>query len=136
MRAGAAFIALLLLAPFAAAQETPAPDYSRDTLLRLFANAGEDEDFDARGVRYRLGSVSFRALGTSWRFNYLPVMVPFSGSGPGFNGAITNTLPDPFMLTNTGIATSPRAWRTQRERNAELRRIERTERARIKVDVK
>ena len=134
MRAKAAFLTFLLLAVPLAAQEDD-PDYSRDTLLRLFAEAGDEYEDDGRGVRYRFGSVEFRALGTSWRFNYLPIMVPFSGSGPGFNGEITNTLPNPFMLTNTQIATSPRAWRTQRQRNAELRRIERTERARIKVDV-
>lgn len=135
MRASAAFIALLLFGVPALGQADE-PDYSRDTLLRLFADAGNEyDDDDLRGVRYRLGSVEFRALGTSWRFNYLPIMVPFSGTGPGFNGEITNTLPDPFMLTNTPIATAPRAWRTQRQRNAELRRIERTERARIQIDV-
>lgn len=133
MRPSAALVALLLLATPALAQDDDRRDYSRDTLLRLFADAG-DEYEDDRAVRYRFGTVEFRALGTSWRLNYLPIMIPFSGSGPGFNGEITNTLPDPFMLTNTPIATSPRAWRTQRERNAEMRRIERTERARIEID--
>lgn len=138
MKAGAVLTALLLLlAPSALAQdESATPDYSRDTLLRLFADAGNDiDDADMRAIRYRLGSVEFRALGTSWRFNYLPIMIPFSGTGAGFNGEITNTLPDPFMLTNTQIATSPRAWRTQRQKNAELRRIERTERERMRVVV-
>ena len=138
MKAGAALIALLLLALPALAQEDPTdPDYSRDTLLRLFADAGNDiDDADMRAIRYRLGSVEFTALGTSWRFNYLPIMVPFSGTGAGFNGQNTNTLPDPFMLTNTQIATSPRAWRTQRQKNEELRRIERTERSRMRIEVK
>ena len=138
MRASATLVALLLLlAVPATAQEEADPDYSRDTLLRLFADAGnETDDDDMRAVRYRFGSVEFRALGTSWRLNYLPIMVPFSGTGPGFNGEITNTLPDPFMLTNTQIATSPRAWRTQRQRNAELRRIDRTERDRARIEVK
>ena len=134
MRASTAFlIALLFAVPAAAQDEDERPKYSKDTLMRLFANAAQEYE-DERGVRYRLGTVEFRALGTDWRFNYLPIMVPMSGSGPGFNGEITNTFPDPFMLTNTGIATSPRAWRTTRQRNAELRRIERTERARIKVE--
>lgn len=140
MKASAALVALLLLiTPPAMAQEEDAadPDYSRDTLLRLFADAGNDvDDADMRAIRYRLGSVEFRALGTSWRFNYLPIMVPFSGTGAGFNGEITSTLPDPFMLTNTQIATSPRAWRTQRQKNSELRRIDRTERQRMRVEVR
>ena len=135
MRASAVLMTVLLLSTPALAQEENAADYSRDTLLRLFADAGDEYEDDS-DVRNRLGTVEFRALGTSWRFNYLPMMVPFSGTGPGFNGEITNTLPDPFMLTNTQIATSPRAWRTRREVNAEMRRIERTERARIQVKVK
>lgn len=138
MKASAALIALLLLfASPAVAQDTGSdPDYSRNTLLRLFAEAGNEiDDADMRAIRYRLGSVEFTALGTSWRFNYLPIMVPFSGTGAGFNGQNTSTLPDPFMLTNTQIATSPRAWRTQRQKNHELRRIDRTERERMRLEV-
>ena len=58
-----------------------------------------------------------------------PVERPLSGS----EFRTTQTLPDPFSLTRTQIATSKRAWRTQRTLNAELRRIERLERAKIRV---
>lgn len=139
MKASAALIALLLLlaSPAVAQDSDSDPDYSRDTLLRLFAEAGNDiDDADMRAIRYRLGSVEFTALGTSWRFNYLPIMVPFSGTGAGFNGQNTSTLPDPFMLTNTQLATSPRSWRTVRRKNEELRRIDRTERQRMQVEIK
>jgi hypothetical protein len=48
----------------------------------------------------------------------------------------TQEWPDPFSLTNTPIATPPRAWRTQRRIDAEMRRIEQTERAKIRVDTR
>ena len=126
MRASATILALLLLTASAAAQDTR--DYSKDTLLRLFADAAEQEGENP--IRYRRGAVEFRALGTSWRFNYLPMM-PMSGT----LGGITQELPDPFALTGTVLATPKRAWRTRREINAELRRIEAMERARVKVTV-
>jgi hypothetical protein len=130
MRAGATILALLLVTASAGAQDRNAPvrDYSKDTLLRLFAAAAEQEGENP--IRYRRGAIEFRALGTSWRFNYLPMMAM-----PGTMNGVSMELPDPFALTGTAIATPPRAWRTRREINAELRRIEKSERARIKVTI-
>lgn len=122
MRTSAMILALLLAAGGAAAQDEPRADYSRDTLMRLFIAAAPDE----RPVRYRDGAIELRALGATWRMQYLP---PLSGT----DLAAVNRWPDPFSLTGTQIATGPRAWRTRREMNAELRRIELTERAKIRV---
>jgi len=130
MRATATILALLLLAGSASAQSNAATrDYSKDTLLRLFVEAAEQESDNP--IRYRDGAVQFNALGTSWSFNYLP-MAAMHGT---LNG-VTMEPPDPFQLTGTQIATSPRSWRTRREVNAELRRIEATERAKVRVTVR
>ena len=127
MRASTAIL-VLLLATSAAAQDAQTRDYSKDTLLRLFVDAGGQEKENP--IRYRRGAIEFRALGTSWRFNYLPMM-PLHGT----IGGVTQELPDPFALTGTQIATPLRAWRTRREINSELRRIEAMERAKVKVTV-
>ena len=134
MKASATILALLLVAGSAFAQEarrTDDPDYSRNRLMRLFveANVGEDD----RRIEYRRGSVRFRALGTTWRMAYVPLMA-LSGTGFGSTD-VMQQWPDPFALTGTQIATSPRAWRTRRDLNAEMRRIERTERERARVEV-
>ena len=131
MRSSALTAALLLLAASAFAEEKPkntTPDYSRDTLQKLFIEAGDIDDHRP-AVRYHIGTVEFRALGTNWRFNYLPLMMPLSGTRAG----VTQEWPDPFALTGAQIATGPRAWRTRKTRNAEMRRIEKTERARLRV---
>jgi hypothetical protein len=129
MRASATILAILLVTGSAAAQNNAATrDYSKDTLLRLFVNAAKQESENP--IRYRNGAVEFRALGTSWRFNYLPMM-PMSGT----MGGVTQEMPDPFALTNTVIATSPRSWRTRRDTNNELKRIEKLERAKVRVTV-
>ena len=135
MRARVLILAVLLAAGSSlwgqeSGQETPAPktDYSRDTLMRLFIEA----DKDAPPIRYRRGMVEFHALGTDWHLSYLPFLVPLSGTGFGMN-ATYQSFPDPFALTHTQIATSQRAWRTRRNLKAEMRRIEKSERARLKV---
>ena len=134
MRGRAALFAALLVAATLSAQETepPKPDYSRETIMKLFMNADEDE----HPVLYRgyenFGSVQVHALGTTFHLNYLPFMVPLPGTGFGMN-ATSQSFPDPFALTHTQIATSQRAWRTRRNLKAEMRRIEKSERARIKV---
>jgi hypothetical protein len=139
MRASATILALLLLAGSALAQDAPqdAPvevrstPYSRDQLLRLFAAAAKQEGENP--VKYDRGSVRFTALGTTWRFNYLPMMA-MSGGRFGMT-AVTQEWPDAFALTNTQIATPQRSWRTRREVNSELRRIEKSERAKVRVTV-
>jgi hypothetical protein len=129
MRASATILALLLVTGAAAAQEETKPDYSKDSLMRVL-RADTKEPERNRNVQFHVGAVTFNALGTRFRFNYLPIMLPLSGTRLG----ITNEWPDPFSLTQTSIATPRRAWRTQRQVSAELKRIERTERAKIRVD--
>jgi hypothetical protein len=141
MRASAAMaLCICLFAGAASAQEqtdpaeetssTPAKraDYSRPTLMRLLA---EERPEDRPRIRYRVGSVEFNALNTRWRFAYLPIMAPLSGTRLG----ATREWPDPFSLTGTPIATPPRLWRDRRAIQKELKRIGRTS-ATIKVDAK
>ena len=106
----------------------PKPDYSRDTLMRLLVDIEAPEHQPA--VRFRLGAIEFNALGTQWRFNYLPLMMPLSGS----QARVTREWPDPFALTGTAIAVPPRIWRERRAIERELRRINRT--AKVKVEVR
>jgi hypothetical protein len=138
MKATATILALLLVAGTAMAQgrttsrttDQTSPDYSRRTLMRLFV---EDSGTDGERIVYRPGVVNFVALGTSWQFDYLPqLFMPMSGTDTG----VTQTWPDPFALTGTQIATSPRAWRTTREVSRELQRINATDRARVRVNVR
>lgn len=131
MKTRLSILALLaaLAAGSAAAQDNtttaPQPDYSQPALQRFVASIPEEPKVD-RNIHFVLGGVEFRALGTNWRLAYIPIFMPLSGSRPG-------EWPDPFELTGTQIATSPRAWRTQRRISAELRRIEKMERAKIRV---
>ena len=119
-----------LLGVPASAQEAPAkPDYSRENLQR-FAAAIPEEPKRERRIRFYWGAVEFSALGQNWRF--LPAMLPLSGSIM----RTTQEWPDPFSLTGTAIATPKRAWRTQRKIDAEMRRIEKTERAKIRVNAR
>ncbi|HEX8411552.1 MAG TPA: hypothetical protein VF883_22055 [Thermoanaerobaculia bacterium] len=123
---------VLLAATAAYAQEEPPvvqPDYSKESLQRFVANIPDPPPRRVRDVYFHIGAIEFRALGSRWRFNYLPFMMPLSGTQMG----ITQTPPDPFALTQTTIATPPRAWRTQRQVSAEMKRIEQTERAKVKV---
>ena len=132
-------ILVLLAATTLSAQEQPQndlvtptqPDYTKPGLQR-FVLTTPPEPPRERNVRFHVGAIEFGAVGTRWRFNYLPIMAPLSGTRLG----VTREWPDPFSLTGTAIATPKRAWRTQRQVNAELRRIERSERARIRVDTK
>lgn len=125
--ASATILALFLFGAAAQAQETTTQprraDYSRDTLTRLFVSSGNDD------LRFSEDAVDFRAFGTSFHVNIPRILAPLSGSVMG----VTQTWPDPFSLTNTQIATSRRAWRTQRAISAELRRIDATERAKVRV---
>jgi hypothetical protein len=127
MRKTAAILAFLLVAGVASAQERPRSDYSKNSLLRLFAEAGTDEE-DARAFRVGDGMLQYRGGNTSVGLLFRPVLA-FSGS----TLTTDRTYPDPFSLTGTQIATGPHAWHTVRETNAELRRIEETDRARIRV---
>jgi hypothetical protein len=126
MRASATILALLLVASSAAAQDEPRPDYSRDTLMRLFVAASPEE----AQRNYRDVGMTVAAFGTTFQIHALPqLMMPLSGSVM----RTSKEWPDPFSLTRTQIATSHRAWHTRRNVNRELRRINMSERARLRV---
>lgn len=132
------FIVLAFVASAAFAQEQQTeekpvenPDFSKPTLMRVLAY---DEAPDRlRRFHHTPGAIEFRALGMDWRLAYLPILMPLSGSRMG----VTNQWPDPFALAGTQIAPPPtRTWRERRAYNAELRRINRSDRKRGKVVVK
>ena len=137
----AVLVALFLAAVTPAAAQTqftpPAPriepDYSRETLLELFADLPEPEEMPAGRLDHRFGSINFRALGARFRVGYLPFFMPLSGSRPWLN---SDRWPDPFVLTGAQYATTPRSFRTRREMSSELRRIERKVRESATVTVK
>ncbi|HJQ41027.1 MAG TPA: hypothetical protein VKB93_28145 [Thermoanaerobaculia bacterium] len=116
----------------AAAQEDVPPrqiDATQETLRKFVASIPEPPPKPPRKVTFHFGSIEFRALGMRWRINYLPIATPLPGSG----FTTTHQWPDAFALTNTPIAMTPRSWHTQRQVNAEMRRIEKTERAKMTV---
>ncbi|HSP13516.1 MAG TPA: hypothetical protein VLV78_02045 [Thermoanaerobaculia bacterium] len=124
------FVIVLALAGNAAGQDSP-PDYSREKLLRLFADEPQREKVEPR-VQFGIGYVDFKALNMRWRVNYLPIMLPLYGSVPWTMNGAFGSMPDPFTMTGTEIPYTPRTWRQVRDMNAELKRIERTERAKEK----
>lgn len=133
MKASTTVLFVLLLASPMLAQETTssAPDYSKDTLLRLFAE-GEERAAGERNVTWSFGQVEFKAMGMRWKIGYLPFLVPLPGSYMDTTGW---DLPDPFLLTRTEIATTPRTFRDRRAMSAEMKRIDRlTRRATVKVE--
>lgn len=132
MKTTIAIFALFAATTLAAQETATKPDYSKPGLQRFVLSIPEAPPPRDRNVRFHVGAIEFGAIGTRWRFNYLPIMAPLSGT----RMAVTREWPDPFSLTGTAVATPKRAWRTQRQVNSELRRIERSERAKIRVDVK
>ncbi len=134
--AGAVVIVLALAVTAAAQEKTPAspPDYSREKLIQIFANEPETKPVEKR-VQFDFGFIDWRALGMRWRIGYLPFLVPLAGSEPWrYNGSM-GAFPDPFELTHTEIASPPRTWKQMRDMSAEMKRIEKTEKARAKVVV-
>ncbi|HUP44896.1 MAG TPA: hypothetical protein VM779_05225 [Thermoanaerobaculia bacterium] len=135
MRSLIFFTLAFLLAVTATAQQQQfreeRPDYSRDTLLRLFADAPEPPETEPR-FQHRFGMAELSAVGTRWRVGYLPFFLPLHGSMPWDHH---QRWPDPFVLTGTEIASPPRTWRDQRTMSSELRRIERKLRESQQVEV-
>jgi hypothetical protein len=131
------FVIVLALAGNIAAQELtnpPQPDYSRDKLIQLFADEPVIEPIPPR-VQFGVGYVDFNALKLRWRLAYVPLM-PLPGSIPWqMNGAF-GSIPSPFELTHTEFPYPRRTWKQLRDMNAELKRIERTERIKAKVVAK
>ena len=100
------------------------PDYSRQTLVKIFAP--HEIDLPPRPparVQWHLGYVDFRALGMDWRVAYLPIAAPLAGTRLNE----TATLPNAFALTNTPIANSRPLVLDEpsHEVRAEVRRIRR-----------
>ena len=128
-------LALILVAAGAFAQETapgvaPKPDFSRPSLIRIF-NVDDTPPPRPRRVTIDATGVHFTALGMRWRVPFSPMM-PLSGS----RMTTSIDMPNPFALTNTEIAQTPRTFVDRRAMSAELRRIERLDRERAKVVVK
>jgi hypothetical protein len=129
-------VAAFALATTAVAQNTaPAADYSKERLLLLVHNAELEKPKIERSVQFGFGYVDFKALGQRFRFNYLPLGIPLSGSEPWRSNDAWGSTPNPFELTGTTIPYTARTWNDRRAMNVELKRIEATERAKIKVKV-
>jgi hypothetical protein len=128
-------LALVLVAASAFAQEKPAadapkPDFSRDHLMRIF-NVDNTPPPRPRRMTFEGGAVNFRALGMRWRIPFVP-MLPLSGS----RMTTSIDMPNPFELTHTEIAQTPRTFVDRRAMSAELRRIDKLDKKRTKVVVK
>lgn len=132
-------LATLLLPLAVIAQESaPAPpsppqspDFSRPTLLRLFSGENAPRSVDPR-IEVEAGRVVVR---TKWLniLGYLPFFAPLYGSYP----TTTRQMIDPFIMTHTEYAQTPKTWAAVRAQNAEARRIQRLEKeAKIKATVK
>lgn len=131
-------VTILLLANGAVAQDDNKagnPDYTRDNLLRLFKDAADEKPRGNPNIQFGVGFVDFKALGQRWRFNYLPIMIPLQGSMPWRSNDAWDSTPNPFALTGTTIPYTARTWQDRRAMNTEMKRIEKTERAKVKVKV-
>jgi len=133
MRTTVLTLAAFLLAGALMAQQNPPqpPDYSRPTLLRILADQPEQQE---RKVEYPFGAIQIEGRSTRWLIGYLPFLMPLSGSVPTGRG-FGSDFPNPFVLTHTDYAFTPRTWRDNRAMSRELRRIESEERKRAKVKV-
>jgi hypothetical protein len=132
MKPSAATLFFLLMATPLTAEEPPVVDTSKEALQKFVAAIPEPPPPPPRNVTFHLGALEFRALGMRWRIAYMPILPPLPGTRP----TTTREWPDAFALTHTPIATTPRSFTTRRAVNAESRRIEKTERAKIKVKTK
>jgi len=135
-RLGLLFILISALAASAFAQDDDVkvpqqPDYSRNKLIQILAD-NPDQPRPQKPVNLGFGYIDFRALNMRWHIGYLPFSAPLYGSVPwAMNGAFGG-MPDPFIATNTEIPQTPRTWAQNRALSSELKRIERTERAKEK----
>ena len=114
--------------------QAPPPDYSRDALLRLIVRAEREEE--EKAIEIDAASVRFKGLGTRWKFLFLPLLAPL----PNSVRRTSSTLPNPFVEAGAEIAYRPGTWRDMRDLprdlERELRRIKKSERARIRVTVR
>ena len=127
MKASATFL-VLFLAAGAFAQQAPKPDYSKEAVQQFVMSIDVEEEQSP--VTYFPDSIRFNALGTSWSFKPFPrLMMPLSGTQMG----VTQQWPDPFSLSRTQIATTPRNWYTRRELQRELNKINKRLKATVRV---
>ena len=125
------FLVVLALAAPLLAQDAQPVDYSRNKLIQIFANEAPD-DKPKKKVDAGFGYIDLRALNTNFHIGYLPFLMPLYGSMPwAMNGAF-GSIPDPFIASGAEIPQTPRTWAQNRAFNAELKRIERTEREKAK----
>ncbi|HJQ36177.1 MAG TPA: hypothetical protein VKB93_03470 [Thermoanaerobaculia bacterium] len=131
MKTSPAILLFLTAALSLPAQESPPHiDASPERLRKFVASIPEPPPPRPHKLTFRFGAIEFRAFGTRWRISYLPGLTPLAGT----RMTTTREWPDAFALTNTAIATTPRSWHTQRQINAEMRRIEKTEMAKVRVN--
>lgn len=124
-------LAVPLLAQDDQVKQPQQVDYSKNKLIQIFAN--EPPQDKPKKVDVGFGYIDLRALNTNFHIGYLPFLMPLYGSVPwAMNGAFGG-MPDPFIASGTEIPQTPRTWAQNRAYNAELKRIERTERAKEKA---
>ena len=129
----ALLVASLLVAVTAFGQEAQKADYSPEALRHVLTASDETPPPNPSSVHFGVGSIEFRAFNMNWRIMYLPFAMPFSGSVRYSNPQ--SMWPDPFALTNTQLAETPRTWRDTREVSKERKRIEQSMRDQAKVKV-
>jgi len=117
-----AFASLLLAVNALGQTELPKPDYSPEALRQFVALSNEDHPPVPSTVHWGFGGVEFRALGMNWHIMYLPFAMPFSGSVRYSDPS--SMWPDPFALTHTELAETPRTFSDKREVSKERKRIE------------
>ena len=143
MRSAGLCCATLLLALTVVAQEAappatepappPAPDFSRDTLVKMFS---EEMTVTAKAeprVKDGFGYIDFRALGMRWHVGYLPFFAPLQGSIPWVN---QDRQPNPFLLTHTEYATTERTFVRKRDVDRELKKLEKRLKKDAQITVK
>ena len=114
---------LLLFALPVLAVDASKPDYSQDALRHILISDDEQSvATQSSRVHSGLGFVGTTAFGVDWKFYYLPMLMPFSGSVRYSNPS--SMWPDPFALTHSQFAETPRNWRDSREVSKERKRIE------------
>jgi hypothetical protein len=116
---------LLCTSPLFAADGTTA-DYSASAMRQILVSNGDDQEPPLPRPTDRfhagLGYLGWRAFGIDWKFYYIPMLMPFSGSVRYSDPS--SKWPDPFAETNSKFAETPRTWHDTRELSKERKRIE------------
>ena len=105
--------------------EPPKADYSPEALRQIvFSASGEERPAPVGPSRFQagIGYVGWTGFGINWKFYYLPMLMPFSGSVRYSDPS--SMWPDPFALTHTELAETPQTFNDKREVSKERKRIE------------